>query len=149
MNDSIAYSLEGLEALVCSFQDKTLPIVEWTHRAHLATTAWYLYRYSVDETICWLRSGIISYNLACGGKNTPEGGYHETLTLFWIGAVRHFLDRAGTQRPLPELVGELLHSELKHSGFPMRYYSRERLFSLPARARWIGPDLRELEWNEN
>lgn len=144
---SNVFSTDRLEDLVHGFQQRTLPLAEWTHHAHLATAAWYLYRYTVDETICWLRSGIISYNLACGGKNTPEGGYHETLTLFWIGAVNHFLEQAGRQRSLSDLVNALLTSDFGQSGFPLCYYSRERLFSLTARARWVEPDLQDLDWN--
>ncbi len=31
-------------------------------------------------------------------------------------------------------------------GLPMEYYSRERLLSREARARWIEPDLKPFEW---
>ena len=77
--------------VVRGFEDRTLPKEQWTHEAHLVTAVWYHANYSADEAICFLRSGIIAFNLAKGGKNTPQDGYHETLTLFWCKTVNDFV----------------------------------------------------------
>lgn len=60
-------------------------------------------RHSDDEFICFLRSGIIATNVSIGGKNTPEGGYHETLTLFWSRIIRDYVS-ANKDLPLVRTV---------------------------------------------
>src|SRR5262245_42760880 len=57
--------------LVNGFRERTLPKEQWTHEAHLVTALWYHVNHSPEESICYLRSGIISYNLSVGGQNTP------------------------------------------------------------------------------
>ena len=77
--------------LVGGFRDCTLPKDRWTHEAHLTVGIWFHITYAEFEAICYLRSGIIAYNVSIGGKNTPEGGYHETMTLFWSRIIRDFV----------------------------------------------------------
>ena len=38
-----------------------------------------------------MRDGVRRYNVATGGKNTEDSGYHETLTCFWIAVAAAFL----------------------------------------------------------
>ena len=147
MNPTIPFRTEAeITHVVLRFQALDLPMKEWTHQAHLAVAMWHLTRYSLEEAICLLRSGIITYNASCGGKNTADSGYHETLTLFWIGAIDHFLERSGRERPLAVQYAELLASPYAGADLPYQYYSRERLFSVQARAMWAAPDLKPLEW---
>lgn len=126
----------SIQALVRGFQERTLPKVQWTHEAHLVTALWYHKNYSALEAICYLRSGIISYNISVGGKNTPEDGYHETMTLFWCRTVNQFVE-ANRGLSLVELVDKFLNSEMALKEYPLRFYTRERLFSLQARATYI------------
>jgi len=96
MSHASSFHSDGdIEALVAQFQARTLPSARWTHQAHLATAVWFLKHHSRDEATCYLRSGIIAYNVAIGGQNTPAGGYHETLTLFWIDVVARYLEATG------------------------------------------------------
>lgn len=83
--------IEKIKALVTQFQDRTLPKEAWTHEAHLIVALWYVQNYSKAEATCLLRAGIINYNVSVGTVNTPTGGYHETITLFWIGVIYDFL----------------------------------------------------------
>ncbi len=59
-------------ALVEGFKKCTLPSAYWTHEAHLITGLWFNYHHSPLEALCYLRSGIITYNVSTGGENTPE-----------------------------------------------------------------------------
>jgi hypothetical protein len=69
------------------------------------------------------------------------GSYHETLTLFWLGHVRSFLEGERNEgRSLVSLANELAASADKN--LPLAYYTRERLFSCEARAAWVEPDLK-------
>ena len=134
---------KGILYLVESFKTRVLPAAEWTHEAHLVTGLWFNYTYSELEAVCFLRSGIISYNISIGGDNTPEKGYHETLTLFWCKVLNSFV-RNNRGIALTELCKKFLESEWSSKEVPFQYYSRERLFSLQARASWVAPDLKDL-----
>ena len=84
---------EDILNLIEGFKSRTLPAAQWTHEAHLITGLWFNYTYSELEAICFLRSGIISYNISSGGENTSEKGYHETLTLFWCRILNSFVTK--------------------------------------------------------
>ena len=134
---------KNISNLVEGFKSRTLPAAHWTHEAHLITGLWFNYNYSELEAICFLRSGIISYNISSGGENTPEKGYHETLTLFWCRILNNFI-KINEGLSLIDLCDKFLKSRWSSKELPLEYYSREVLFSLEARATWIAPNLRNL-----
>ena len=130
-------------ALVRGFEDCTLPRERWTHAAHLTVALWNLLQYDWPEAVARVRLGINRYNAAHGIVATPTGGYHETLTLFWLRRVRAFLEEGRNEaRPLVRLANELAAALDK--SLPLTYYTRERLFSPEARAGWVEPDLKPL-----
>lgn len=114
------------DALWTAFHERTLPAAEWTHAAHVRIAAMHLARYGLDEAHLLMRVGIIRLNAAHGLVETPQRGYHETLTRVWLVLVA-------------AARGEHIERDA-----PLRYYSRERLFSLAARTRFIEPDLAPL-----
>ena len=134
---------QDIVTLVDGFRGRTLPVAQWTHEAHLVTGLWFSYNYTEHEAICFLRSGIISYNISSGGENTPERGYHETLTLFWCRILEDFVRKNATLT-LIELCKNFLNSEWSSRELPFRYYTREVLFSTKARAIWVQPNLKML-----
>ena len=130
-------------ALVRDFEDCTLPRERWTHAAHLTVALWNLLQYDWPEAVERVRAGIKRYNAAHGILPTPTGGYHETLTIFWLRRVRSFLEGGRNEaRSLVSLANELVASADK--SLPLAYYTRERLFSPEARAGWVEPDLKPL-----
>jgi hypothetical protein len=123
---------------------RTLPRPEWTHEAHLATTTYLLLKrpdIDLDEELPGL---IRRYNESVGGVNSDSEGYHETITRVFLHGVRLFLSEADLEDPLHELVNELLLSPMGKRDWPLRFYSRERLFSVEARRHFIEPDLQAL-----
>jgi hypothetical protein len=114
---------------------------EWTHEAHLAATTYLLLRrpdIDLDEEL----PGIIRrFNESLGGVNSETEGYHETITRSFLRGVHLFLDTADTRAPLRILVNELLLSPMGRRDWPLRFYSRERLFSVEARTGHVDPDL--------
>lgn len=133
----------SIQDLVTGFQNRTLPKEQWTHEAHLVTAIWFHVHHSPDEAIACLRSGIITYNDSLGGKNTPTDGYHETMTLFWCRVVSKFV--AGHRHlPLVELCERFLSSEQANKDYPLKFYSRDVLFSVKARATWVEADLQSI-----
>lgn len=134
-----------IEHFVKAFEACTLPKSLWTHHAHLTVALWYLTRQDLGEATLNIRYGIQRYNESCGVLMTRDGGYHETITLFYIWAIGKYLEEAGRKRSLVRLREGLLESPLGDRKFPLTYYSKERLMSWEARTRWIEPDLKPLE----
>lgn len=140
----IYHTIEEIEKLVHEFESRTLPRAQWTHAAHLTMALFYLKNNPAPEATERIRSGIQRLNDAHGVKMTTENGYHETITLFYIGAVRKYLDGADSNRSIVELANGLLGSRYAEKDFPFEYYSRERLMSWEARIGWLEPDLKKL-----
>ena len=119
---------------------RTLPRAEWTHEAHLAATTYLLLRrpeIAIDEELPGL---IRRYNESVGGVNSDTEGYHETITRLFLHGVRRFLAHADCAAPLHEIVNELLLSPMARRDWPLRFYSRARLFSVEARRHFVEPD---------
>lgn len=137
-------TVEEVFEVLRGFADRTLPRERWTHAAHLTVALWHLLQYDWPEAVTRVREGIKAYNAAHGVRQTPTGGYHETLTIFWMRAVRAFLETGRNEgRSLVALANSLAASA--DSGLPLRHYTRELLFSAEARANWVEPDLLPLE----
>jgi hypothetical protein len=134
---AIAHLGEGLLA-------RTLPREEWTHEAHLAATTWLVLKrpdINLDKEL----PGIIRrYNESVGGVNDDTQGYHETITRTFLHGARLFLTEADPKEPLHKLVNELLLSPMGRRDWPLRFYSRERLFSVEARRHFVSPDMAAL-----
>ena len=116
---------------------------EWTHEAHLAACAWLVIERPDIHPEAELPHIIRTYNVAVGGENTDSAGYHETLTQLYIIGVRQFLEGCGTEGLLGK-VNALLGSEMAARDWPLRFYSRERLFSPEARRGGVEPDLKRI-----
>ena len=119
---------------------RTLPRAEWTHEAHLAATLYLLTRRPGIDLDAELPEIIRGYNAAVGGVNSDTEGYHETITRTYLMGVRSFVAGCSKAR-LTEKVNALLRSPVGSREWPLRFYSRERLFSVEARLNWIEPDL--------
>ncbi|HEY0413758.1 MAG TPA: hypothetical protein VGD66_11500 [Allosphingosinicella sp.] len=122
---------------------RTLPREEWTHEAHLATTCWLIVERPDIHPERDLPHLIRRYNESVGGVNSDTEGYHETITQCFIGAVRRALARS-EGRGLAERVSVLLLAEEGRRDWPLRFYSREVLFSVEARRGWVEPDVAAL-----
>ena len=129
------------EALAERFTARTFTKEEWTHVAHLTVGAWHVDRFGATEALSMLRDGIKRLNVSLGGANTPSSGYHETITAAYVTLIAAFLDACPPDLPLPARVDRLLASPLASRDMLFSFYSRERLLSTDARARWVEPDL--------
>jgi len=133
----IEHLAEGLLA-------RSLPREEWTHEAHLGATT-YLLTGRPDVDLDTELPGIIRrYNESVGGVNSDTEGYHETITRSFLHGVRLFLAEADREAALHELVNALLRSPMGSRDWPLRFYSRERLFSVEARRNFVAPDIAAL-----
>lgn len=137
-------NLSEVEFLIQQFEQGSLPRSQWTHTAHLTVALWYLTRLPFPAALNQIRRGIQHYNAEIGIPTTAEGGYHETLTCFWVRRVQQVLEAS----PCQDLSLEWLNQCLKRCGdkaLPSQYYSHDRLYSWRARTSWVDPDLKSLE----
>jgi hypothetical protein len=126
-----------------AFLDHSLPAAEWTHEAHIATCAWlHIDRPDIDPPHD-LPQLIPAFNVAKGGVNDDTSGYHETITQAYVRGVRDFLD-GHPSGSLCERINALLSSPIGARDWPLRFWSRDLLFSVAARRGWVEPDLAPL-----
>ena len=125
--------------LVRSFEDATIPHDDWKHAEHLVVALYYVTSHDIDTAYEKMRSGIL--NLLENGFKVDlkkEMPYHETITLFWMRTVAEYNDsKNGTS--LLDKANEVAYKWDKD--FPLKFYSRELLFSDAARGRFVEPDL--------
>lgn len=126
------------------FERAELSPAEWDHDGHLAVAIWYSLWFDADDALVRVRDGIRRLNAVHERTRPAKVGYHETLTRFYMQAVRrrvaaHAIE-AGMLHAVHDIIGELGDRSL-----PLRYYSEARLFSPDARAGWVPPDLRALD----
>ncbi len=142
---TIAVSLSEIEELVAGFQDHSLPGERWTHQAHLIVGTYFAYHFPLEQAIYYLRSGIITYNVATGGKNTHERGYHETVTQLWAKLLKAFVQKKCVGLSLAKSCTAFLNSPYAEQEIMFRFYSKDLLFSTQARALWVEPDLAPID----
>ena len=127
---------EGL--LACA-----LPREAWTHEAHLGACLWLLSErpdIDVDAEIAGL---IRRFNESVGGVNDDTQGYHDSITRAYVAGVRLFLSDT-EEAGLAARVNALLLSPMGRRDWPLRFYSRDLIFSVPARRGFVEPDLAPL-----
>lgn len=123
---------------------RTLPREEWTHEAHLGATLWLLRDrpdVDVDDEIATI---ISRYNESVGGVNDATQGYHDSITRAYVAGIRQHLAARPAGEPLAAAVNALLASPAGKRDWPLRFYSRDLLFSVAARLDFVPPDLAPL-----
>lgn len=135
---------DEVATFIADFEACRLSRQQWTHHAHLTAGFWYLVQYGQAEALDIIRRNIRAHNESVGTPNTDAGGYHESITrLYLAGIATHIA--ASRELPFEASLQALLDSDLGQSGWPLTYYSRERLFSVAARRGWVEPDLQSME----
>ena len=122
------------EEFARAFERGEIPAAAFDHRAHVRV-AWVYLREagSLEEATARMREGIRRFAAAANAAQK----YHETITVLWM----RLLAEAASRVPQPCELAELLAAcpELADKDLPLKYYSRERLFSDEARTRWVPP----------
>jgi hypothetical protein len=143
MTDVIFRSDEEVWEVLRGFESCELPPAEFDHARHLAVALALLVRGGDErEAAAGVRDGLAKY-LARHGVDARK--YHETVTLFWVRRVAAFLARAGSGRTLAELANELAR-ECGDARLVFDYYSRALIETDEARTRWVGPDLKAMDF---
>ncbi len=130
-----------LVEILRTFEDASIGRDEWKHAEHMVVALFYLRDLDFESATAKMRSGIL--NLLVRGFEVDlakEMPYHETITVFWMRLVYDYLARANGD-PLLDKANEL--AALYDKDYPMKFYSRELLFSDRARAEYVEPDLKQ------
>ncbi len=117
----------------------TLPRADWTHAAHVAAAAHIIAARPDLDAERDMPAIIRRYNLATGGVNSDSAGYHHSITLASLAAVRAGLALAPAA-PLAVQVNALLAGLLGDKHWPEHFWTRDVLFSVAARRGWVAPD---------
>jgi hypothetical protein len=125
-----------VDELVARFLAGTLPRESWTHPAHLFVCRHLLRDAAPAEVLADLRVRIPAHNERVG-LLPYHGGYHETITRYFVEAV------AATA---PETTAELLAAPACQRNAPLRHWTPETLASPEARRSWVPPDRDPLPW---
>lgn len=129
---------EEIAKIVSTFEDATVTRENWKHAEHLIVALVYLEDNDLADATEKMRTGI--FNLLTNGFGIDlkkEMPYHETLTVFWMRTVcAYSLMMAG--RSLTEKANGLV--EKFDKDYPLRFYSRELLFSDRARSEFVEPE---------
>jgi hypothetical protein len=128
-----------IDELVRGFENAALSRDEWKHPEHLAVALYYVSNHDLETAIDKMRSGILNLlEKGFGVDLAKEMPYHETITVFWMQTVAEFR-RAMNGASFLDTVNELAaHYDKDH---PLKFYSRDRLFSDEARAGFVEGDL--------
>ncbi|QIG80567.1 hypothetical protein [Stakelama tenebrarum] len=133
-DEAVRHLGEGL--LACSLRRE-----EWTHEAHLAATLYLMTARPDIDVDARIGDLIRAFNESVGGVNDDHNGYHDTITHCFVAGVRRFLTEWQGGEGLAERVNALLVSPMGHRDWPLRFYSRELLFSVAARRGLVASDI--------
>jgi hypothetical protein len=131
---------DEIKSLIERFENCTVTEKEFGHPEHLTVGLWYALDNDFETATGIVRRGIFKVNEAHAVPNTDTSGYHETLTVFWMRTVWNFLEKHKGEKTLATLANELINA-CGDSRLPLKFYSRELLFSAEARRSFIEPDL--------
>jgi hypothetical protein len=136
-------SADAVLRLVAAFEKRTLPKAEWTHAAHLTMGFWYTAHLDPEDALDRVRAGILRLNETHGVVTTPTSGYHETITRAYMRLIGAHLAENPDGGEWHERVNRVLE-RLGGRDLLLSYYTKDRLMSPAARARWVEPDVRGL-----
>jgi hypothetical protein len=129
---------DEIKTLVKSFETGTISRADWRHAEHLTVAFYYLFHHDYETSLNKMRDGIFNLLRSFGVDLSKEMPYHETLTVFWMRTISEF-SASKNGASLLEKANALV--EKYDKDYPLRFYSRELLFSDEARAKFVEADL--------
>lgn len=130
-----------LAEIVRKFEDASIDRDAWKHAEHLVVALCYVKRYGLDDGLVKMRDGL--FGLLTRGFHvdlTKEMPYHETMTVFWMRAVDDFLASKNGASTV-EIANEMI--ERFDKDYPLKFYTREVLFSDEARTKFVEGDIKQ------
>lgn len=130
---------DDIRRVIETFEDGTIARDAWGHTEHLIVAYHYSKGETFDSAYERMKNGIFRLLEAFEVDLSKEMPYHETMTVFWL---RHIYDYANqnNEDSLVTRTDEMITRYDKD--FPLRFYSKDLLFSEMAKAEFVEPDLR-------
>jgi hypothetical protein len=147
-NSKHLYANESeVERVVRGFEDCETQPADFTHAAHLTVALWYLNSLGMPEATIKMRTHLLRFL-----NHYKEQCYNETITIFWLRVVQSFMKAAPAAgeegmkgRFVTEMANELT-ATYNDSRLIYDYYSKELLSTQAAKADFVEPDLRPLDF---
>ncbi len=138
--EKMAYQSEKeIFEIVRGFENGTIRREDWRHAEHLTVACCYAFHHNYETALAKMRDGIFNM-LGCFGVDlSTEMPYHETLTVFWMRTIFDLIKNQ-PETSLVEFANRTLESG-NNKDLPLKFYSRELLFSDAARKNYIEGDL--------
>jgi hypothetical protein len=128
--------------VVRSFEDGTISREKWKHAEHLTVAFYYIKNSSsLIEATDKMRVGIFNLLKSFGVDLKKEMPYHETMTQFWMRIVLDFVEHKNGYSVVE--TTNLILENFDDKDYPLKFYSRELLFSDAARKDFVEPDIKE------
>jgi hypothetical protein len=134
-------SKKDILEIVRGFETGTISRDDWRHAEHLTVALYYLSHHDFETASVKMREGIFNLLKSYGVDLSKEMPYHETLTIFWMRTTDDFR-KSKNGVSIIEIRNEL--TEKFDKDYPLRFYSREHLFSDRARKEFVEPDLQAI-----
>jgi len=125
-------TVKAADAIAAAMTACRLPKADWTHEAHVLAGLSLILRSGASRALATLREAIPRYNISTNTPNSDSGGYHDTLTVYYVWAIDELL-RQGVSAE--EIAGDPLVSRTA----PLDFWNRDELFSVDARRHWVAP----------
>ncbi len=137
---------EAIDAFLKAFEAGTLVKERFTHSGHLLVGACFVHQLGEVAAIDHMRLCVRRFNEAVAGKNTESGGYHETITVFWIKLLAA-LCSAHAELPRAEFAALAVERYRDRRDCFKDFYDFDVLGSTEARRVWVAPTLKETAAN--
>ena len=134
-------SHEAFTGFLQRFESGELPRAEWNHAAHLSMSAATIHAGGDKDTV---RARILVYAKAQGIVSTPDSGYHETITCFWVERIRELTAALGRGACAWDAARAAVSAFAHRGRLFDAYYSYDLIASREARAVYHAPDIPDI-----
>ncbi|MCB9838276.1 MAG: hypothetical protein H6813_02965 [Phycisphaeraceae bacterium] len=134
----------GDDKFLRAFEAGEIALRDWDHRGHVRY-AWITLEVEprFDRAMDRVRAGLKAHlDTAIAAGETPEFGYHETITRFWMSIVARARDGEGAHEDSCAFCAA--HPELLDKALLGRHYSKALLLDPRSRRLYVEPDLAPL-----
>ncbi len=129
-------------SFLAELEAAAIPSERWSHRAHIRMAFLYLRDRPFPDALGRIRSGILALNRANDVQDTPESGYHERVTVAWARIIASTIRAHGLAEDFDSFSQANPH--LFNKSLLRLYYTKERILTPEAKARYVEPDLAPL-----
>jgi len=130
---------EQILEIVRAFESGTIARSAWRHNEHLTVAFYYAFHHDFDTALVRMRDGIFNLLKCFEVDLSKEMPYHETVTIFWMRTIYDLTENRNGDS-LVEAANRVLQT-CGDKDLPLKFYSRELLFSDEARKNFVEGDL--------